>query len=70
MLRVGTLFSGIGAFEQALKQLGIPHIIEFSCDNVELELIPLQKIQDRWEYKGLTDMQKVWTKFKRLVILS
>jgi DNA (cytosine-5)-methyltransferase 1 len=53
MLRVGTLFSGIGAFEQALKQLGIPHIIEFACDNGELELIPLQKIQDRWEYKRL-----------------
>lgn len=53
MLRVGTLFSGIGAFEQALRQLGIPHIIEFACDNGELELIPLQKIQDRWEYKRL-----------------
>lgn len=53
MLKVGTLFSGIGAFEQALKQLGIPHIIEFACDNGELELIPLQNIQERWEYKRL-----------------
>lgn len=53
MLKVGTLFSGIGAFEQALKQLGIPHNIEFACDNGEIELIPLQKIQDRWEYKRL-----------------
>lgn len=53
MLKVGTLFSGIGAFEQALKQLGIPHKIEFACDNGELELIPLQKIQERWEYKRL-----------------
>lgn len=53
MLKVGTLFSGIGAFEQALIQLGIPHKIEFACDNGEIELIPLQKIQERWEYKRL-----------------
>lgn len=34
-LRVGTLFSGIGAFEQALLQLKIPHEIVFACDNGE-----------------------------------
>lgn len=34
-LRVGTLFSGIGAFEEALKQLRIPHEIVFACDNGE-----------------------------------
>jgi DNA (cytosine-5)-methyltransferase 1 len=31
-LRVGTLFSGIGAFEQALKKLKIPHNIIFAND--------------------------------------
>ena len=35
LLRVGTLFSGIGAFEQALLQLGISHQIVFACDNGE-----------------------------------
>lgn len=35
ILRVGTLFSGIGAFEQALLQLKIPHEIIFACDNGE-----------------------------------
>ena len=35
LLRIGTLFSGIGAFEQALLQLGIPHQIVFACDNGE-----------------------------------
>ena len=40
-LRVGTLFSGIGAFEEALKQLDIPHEIKFACDKGEIELIPL-----------------------------
>lgn len=32
-LRVGTVFSGIGAFEQALEILNIPHEIVFACDN-------------------------------------
>lgn len=41
-LKVGTLFSGIGAFEEALKQLEIPHEIKFACDNGEIELIPLE----------------------------
>ena len=31
-IKVGSLFSGIGAFEQALKQLGIPHEIVFAGD--------------------------------------
>ena len=31
-LTVGTLFSGIGAFEHALIQLGIEHKILFACD--------------------------------------
>lgn len=32
-LRVGTLFSGIGAFEHALELLSIPHELVFACDN-------------------------------------
>lgn len=41
-LKVGTLFSGIGAFEHALMQLGIKHEIKFACDNGEREL-PIYK---------------------------
>ena len=37
-LKVGTLFSGIGAFEHALQQLNIPHKIQFACDCGEREL--------------------------------
>ncbi len=33
ILTVGTTFSGIGAPEQALKNLGIPHVIKWACDN-------------------------------------
>lgn len=32
-LKVGTLFSGIGAFEHALYRLSIKHQIVFACDN-------------------------------------
>lgn len=52
IIRVGTLFSGIGAFEQALKQLDIPHKIKFACDNGEIDLIPLDPVL-RKEYKRL-----------------
>jgi len=38
MIKVGTLFSGIGAFEHALKQLNLEHEIKFACDNGEREL--------------------------------
>lgn len=37
-LNVATVFSGIGAFEWALKRLNIPHNIVFACDNGEREI--------------------------------
>lgn len=37
-VKIGTLFSGIGAFEHALNQLCIPHRIQFACDCGEREL--------------------------------
>ena len=52
-LRVGTLFSGIGAFEEALKQMGIPHQIRFACDNGEIEIVPLDSAAERREFKDL-----------------
>lgn len=54
-LKIGTLFSGIGAFEEALKQLNIPFEIMFACDNGEIELIP---IDDKKERKQFLDFQK------------
>lgn len=35
IVKIATVFSGIGAAEQALKQLGVPHEIVFACDNGE-----------------------------------
>lgn len=37
-LKVATVFSGIGAFEFALKRLNIEHEIVFACDNGDVEL--------------------------------
>ena len=38
MIRLATLFSGIGAIEQAFIKQNIPHKIVFACDNGEREL--------------------------------
>lgn len=64
-IRVGTLFSGIGAFEEALKQMKLPHEIKFACDNGEIELCPLTG-SERADFKDyekrvrhLTDEEKV-----------
>ena len=38
MIRLATVFSGIGSIEQALLRLGIPHEIVFACDNGDIEL--------------------------------
>lgn len=40
-IRLATLFSGIGAIEQAFIKMNLPHKIVFACDNGEIELIPL-----------------------------
>lgn len=35
MIKIATVFSGIGAPEEAIKQLGLEHKIVFACDNGE-----------------------------------
>lgn len=52
MIRLGTVFSGIGSVEQALRRLNIPHEIEFACDNGDIELSLLDKNSHK-EYKEL-----------------
>lgn len=66
ILRVGTLFSGIGAFEEALNQLHIPYSIQFACDNGEIELIPLPP-QERKEYRELEKRSKHLTEGESLI---
>lgn len=38
MIKLGTVFSGIGAIEQALLRLNMDHEIEFACDNGDVEI--------------------------------
>ena len=38
MIRIATVFSGIGAAEQALQQLGVEHEIVFACDNGDIDI--------------------------------
>lgn len=38
MIKLATLFSGIGAIEQALKRLHIDYELVFACDNGEIEI--------------------------------
>jgi DNA (cytosine-5)-methyltransferase 1 len=38
MIKLATLFSGIGAIEEALKQLDIDYKVVFACDNGEREI--------------------------------
>lgn len=52
MIRLGTLFSGIGAIEQALLRLGEDHSIIFACDNGEIEL-KLLPSDEQLEYDKL-----------------
>lgn len=39
MLKLGTVFSGIGAIEHALIRMGIPHKIVFACDNGDVDIL-------------------------------
>lgn len=52
MIRLGTVFSGIGSIEQALKRINVCHTIVFACDNGDVELSLLDSKTQK-EYKEL-----------------
>lgn len=52
MIKLGTVFSGIGAIEQALKRLNIEREIVFACDNGDIELSLFDRTTQK-EYKKL-----------------
>ena len=56
-IRLGTLFSGIGAIEQALNLMNIEHENVFACDNGELEL-KLLSSKEQTEYDKLTKIAR------------
>jgi DNA (cytosine-5)-methyltransferase 1 len=56
-IKVATVFSGIGAPEQALKRLNVKHKIIFACDNGE-RLVNLDKDQIVEKMKGLKSSEE------------
>ena len=59
MIRLATLFSGIGAIEQALKQLNIDYEISFACDNGERELsLSKDEIDNKLKKMKISDRKK------------
>lgn len=58
-IRIATVFSGIGAAEQAFEQLDLPHEIIFACDNGERYLKEdLKTIQKNIENLDENEIQK------------
>ena len=39
MIRLATVFSGIGAIEHALDRMGLEHKIIFACDNGDVNIL-------------------------------
>ena len=39
MIRLATVFSGIGAIEHALDRMGLEHEIVFACDNGDVDIL-------------------------------
>ncbi len=72
MMRLGTLFSGIGAIEQALNLMNIDHVNVFACDNGELELklLPKGKQEEYDKLKKIARYRITPEEAKRLSALT
>ena len=46
MLRIGTVFSGIGAIEHAINRIGMDNEIVFACDNGDVDILSKQVDED------------------------
>jgi DNA (cytosine-5)-methyltransferase 1 len=57
MIKLATVFSGIGAIEWAFKRLDIPHEIVFACDNGEI-LIEGNEDELREKINSISDLDK------------
>lgn len=61
MIRLATVFSGIGSVEWALKRMNIEHEIVFACDNGDIELKDIneeEEIKKIFCLKTLEEQQK------------
>lgn len=58
MIRVATVFSGIGAVEWAIRRMGLEHEIVFACDNGEVEVEIDDEEKVRREIKELKTIKE------------
>jgi DNA (cytosine-5)-methyltransferase 1 len=57
-IKIATVFSGIGAPEQALKKIGLPFEIVFACDNGERTLeLDGEKLRAFFQSKGIAQSE-------------
>lgn len=63
-MRLATVFSGIGAIEQALRRIGIQYDVVFACDNgdVELNLLEGEELEDYTRLKKLRSKKQLKNK--------
>ena len=61
MIRLATVFSGIGAIEHALDRMGLEHQIVFACDNGDVDILS-KKIND-----NINDINEEIKKLKEIV---
>ncbi len=68
MIRLGTLFSGIGAIEQALLLMEEEHINVFACDNgeIDLKLLPLAEQKEYDKLRKISQKKISTSEKKRL----
>ncbi|MBQ8748957.1 MAG: DNA cytosine methyltransferase [Clostridia bacterium] len=58
MIRLATVFSGIGSIEWALKRLNIEHEIVFACDNGEIDIQNINEEEVRNTIKGMNTIEE------------
>ena len=60
-MKLATVFSGIGAIEQALHRMGVDYKIVFACDNgdVELNLLEGEELEDYIKLKKLRSKKQL-----------
>jgi DNA (cytosine-5)-methyltransferase 1 len=67
-LKIATIFSGIGSFEQALHRLDIPHKILFAADNGGINIddfLNLDSINHLKEFEKLIFIENFYKKLKK-----
>ena len=58
MIRLATVFSGIGSIEWALKRLNIEHEIVFACDNGEIDIENINEEDVRKKIKEMDSIEE------------